>query len=402
MAGAPDQDHLDLISAEIESFPALGAVKEVLERIATRLEVARRRAAKGLPADIMIGNMVFAGPAGTGKTVAAGLVGQYLATLGALADGHVVEVSRADLVGRWIAEAVQNTKAAFARARGGLLYIDDAFRLTSADSFDRYLGLEVISTLVKLMDDHQDDTIVILAGNVDEMKEFLAGNPGLQERFTYIIEFPGYNCADLIKVIEKMSVDRGYKLRHNAAVMLAQRYQEFLGSRLGNAHHARRTLDSVIERHASRVSRIGNASAEELTYLEAEDVPSALPPLAADSISAALPDRPAMLASLGTALGARSGQTGQPADLDTAIDHLQAAVDATPAGDPDRPAMLASLGTALGARSGQTGQPADLDTAIDHLQAAVDATPAGDPDRPAMLATLYFETCGVPELGHRS
>jgi Holliday junction resolvasome RuvABC ATP-dependent DNA helicase subunit len=278
--GEPDQGQLDRLTAELGSLPGLDEVKRILKLVTARIQLVRRRAAHGIATDFFIGSMIFMGPPGTGKTMMARLVGQYLAAQGALAQGHVVEVTRADLVGQYVGQTAQLTTDAFMRARGGILFIDEAYSLAPADPSDRDFGREAISTLVKLMDEHRDDTIVIAAGYPQDMERFLGSNPGLRDRFTYMVNFPGYHTDELTKIAERMAAESGYLLDGAALSALRGRYTAVLGSGSGNARHVRRVLDSMIENHAYRLSGNTAATVDELTHFDVSDVPDPFPPLA--------------------------------------------------------------------------------------------------------------------------
>jgi Holliday junction resolvasome RuvABC ATP-dependent DNA helicase subunit len=277
--GQRDERQLSLLTAELGALPGLDGVKRVLDAISARIELTRRRAARGIPTEFSIGSMIFLGAPGTGKTMMARLVGQYLAAQGALAQGHLVEVSRADLVGQWVGQTARLTADAFMRARGGVLFIDEAYSLAPADLSDRDFGREAISTLVKLMDDYRDDTIVIAAGYPREMERFLASNPGLRDRFTYILEFPGYRPGELARIAAKMAAEAGYSLAGAAFSVLEERYAALLGPHTGNARHVRRVVDGMIENHAWRLAGQAEASAGELTDFDVADVPDLASPV---------------------------------------------------------------------------------------------------------------------------
>ena len=181
---------LDAIRAEINELVGLAPVKEYVFGLADNLQVQQRRAAAGLKTASLSMHMIFTGNPGTGKTTIARLVARYLKAIGALKGGQLVEVTRADLVGRYTGHTAPLTNSVIESALGGVLFIDEAYSLYRGeqDSF----GLEAIDTLVKGMEDHRDELVVILAGYTKEMETFLTANSGLASRFPNKIEFPDY------------------------------------------------------------------------------------------------------------------------------------------------------------------------------------------------------------------
>ena len=187
---------LDAIRAEINELVGLAPVKEYVFGLADNLQVQQRRAAAGLKTASLSMHMIFTGNPGTGKTTIARLVARYLKAIGALKGGQLVEVTRADLVGRYTGHTAPLTNSVIESALGGVLFIDEAYSLYRGeqDSF----GLEAIDTLVKGMEDHRDELVVILAGYTREMETFLTANSGLASRFPNKIEFPDYTAEELL------------------------------------------------------------------------------------------------------------------------------------------------------------------------------------------------------------
>ena len=186
----------EAVRAELDGLVGLGAVKEYVFGLADNLQVQQRRAAAGFKTASLSMHMIFAGNPGTGKTTIARLVARYLKAIGALKGGQLVEVTRADLVGRYTGHTAPLTNSVIESALGGVLFIDEAYSLYRGeqDSF----GLEAIDTLVKGMEDHRDELVVILAGYTREMETFLTANSGLASRFPNRIEFrttPPWSCC---------------------------------------------------------------------------------------------------------------------------------------------------------------------------------------------------------------
>ena len=186
-------------------------------------EVQQLRRERGLKADSPSMHMIFTGNPGTGKTTVARIVSRYLKAIGALQGGQLVEVTRADLVGQYVGHTAPLTQKAIQSALGGVLFIDEAYSLYRGkdDSF----GLEAIDTLVKGMEDHRDDLVVILAGYSREMEEFLTANSGLRSRFPNIIEFPDYTAGELVEITKSIVASKGYRLAPACEIPLLAYYQ---------------------------------------------------------------------------------------------------------------------------------------------------------------------------------
>ena len=201
---------LDAIRAEINELVGLAPVKEYVFGLADNLQVQQRRAAAGLKTASLSMHMIFTGNPGTGKTTIARLVAKYLKAIGALKGGQLVEVTRADLVGRYTGHTAPLTNSVIESALGGVLFIDEAYSLYRGeqDSF----GLEAIDTLVKGMEDHRDELVVILAGYTREMETFLTANSGLASRFPNRIEFPDYTAVELLQITQVLAKNKGYTL----------------------------------------------------------------------------------------------------------------------------------------------------------------------------------------------
>ena len=245
---------LDAIRAEINELVGLTPVKEYVFGLADNLQVQQRRAAAGLKTASLSMHMIFTGNPGTGKTTIARLVAKYLKAIGALKGGQLVEVTRADLVGRYTGHTAPLTNSVIESALGGVLFIDEAYSLYRGeqDSF----GLEAIDTLVKGMEDHRDELVVILAGYTREMETFLTANSGLASRFPNRIEFPDYTAAELLQITHVQAKNKGYTLAEACTEPLLgyyARWQESDARTASNGRLARNTLEKAIFHQSRRL-----------------------------------------------------------------------------------------------------------------------------------------------------
>ena len=245
---------LDAIRAEINELVGLAPVKEYVFGLADNLQVQQRRAAAGLKTASLSMHMIFTGNPGTGKTTIARLVAKYLKAIGALKGGQLVEVTRADLVGRYTGHTAPLTNSVIESALGGVLFIDEAYSLYRGeqDSF----GLEAIDTLVKGMEDHRNELVVILAGYTKEMETFLTANSGLASRFPNKIEFPDYTAEELLQITHVQAKNKGYRLAESCTQPLLNYYARWQAAdarTAGNGRLARNTLEKAIFHQSRRL-----------------------------------------------------------------------------------------------------------------------------------------------------
>ena len=244
----------EAVRAELDGLVGLGAVKEYVFGLADNLQVQQRRAAAGFKTASLSMHMIFTGNPGTGKTTIARLVAKYLKAIGALKGGQLVEVTRADLVGRYTGHTAPLTNSVIESALGGVLFIDEAYSLYRGeqDSF----GLEAIDTLVKGMEDHRDELVVVLAGYTREMEVFLTANSGLASRFPNKIDFPDYTADELLDITNVLAKGKGYRLAEGCTFPLLGYYKrrQALDSRTaGNGRLARNTLEKAIFHQSRRL-----------------------------------------------------------------------------------------------------------------------------------------------------
>jgi energy-coupling factor transporter ATP-binding protein EcfA2 len=262
---------LDALLAKLDALIGLEPVKAEVRLVANLLTVARLRRERGLPVPGTSHHLVFTGNPGTGKTTVARLLARVYRTLGVVPRGHLLEVDRSQLVAGYVGQTAQRVRAAFDEARGGVLLIDEAYALMRGG--DRDFGQEAIDTIVKLVEDRRDDTVVIVAGYPDEMEAFLDTNPGLRSRFPKTIFFPDYTTDELLAIFELLAAEQRYVLTDEARERLrALLDAEPRGRGFGNGRLARNLFEQAIARQASRIVALADPSEEDLVTLRAEDV----------------------------------------------------------------------------------------------------------------------------------
>lgn len=258
--------------AELNELIGLKEVKDLVRELYAFIEVQHRRMRAGLTAEAMSLHMVFRGNPGTGKTTVARVLGRMLKEMGVLKKGHLVEVERADLVGEYIGHTAQKTREQVKRALGGILFIDEAYSLARGGEKD--FGKECIDVLVKAMEDHRDELVLILAGYREEMGRFLQANPGLRSRFPIQIEFPDYTPSELLEIAELMLKKRQYRFTPEAREAFYRRIEEAVRSEPipGNARTVRNMVEKAIRRQALRLVSKTTATMDELMTITVAEV----------------------------------------------------------------------------------------------------------------------------------
>ncbi|MFJ6392362.1 right-handed parallel beta-helix repeat-containing protein [Streptomyces sp. NPDC091972] len=286
IAGEGEQDpeaaaaKLEELRAELDRLVGLEGVKHDVVTLTRLMQMVKARQDAGLAPPPLSRHLVFAGNPGTGKTTVARLYGGFLAALGLLSRGHLVEADRGDLVGEYVGHTAPKTTAVFRRALGGVLFIDEAYSLAPQGQFTDF-GSEVISTLVKLMEDHRDEVVVIVAGYPNEMKRLLESNAGLASRFTRTLHFDDYSSSDLVRIVEHQADSHQYTFAPQTIAALHDYFETLpRGEQFGNGRSARQVFQRMTERHAQRVAELGlgavdlaSADEELLTTLLPVDLP---------------------------------------------------------------------------------------------------------------------------------
>ena len=266
-------ESLSEVLAELGDLIGLESVKQDVSTMVKVMQLVRRRTEAGLAAPPLSRHLVFAGNPGTGKTTVARLYGRILAALGLLSRGHLVETDRGSLVGEYVGHTAPKTAAVFKRALGGVLFIDEAYALTPAGQGNDY-GREAIATLVKLMEDHRDDIVVIVAGYPEEMERFVDVNPGLASRFTRTLMFDDYGSEELGRIVEFHAAKHEYELPDDTREALLGYFGDLVrDERFGNGRTARQIFQRMTERHAQRVVELVEPTTDDLVTLLPDDLP---------------------------------------------------------------------------------------------------------------------------------
>lgn len=260
------------VMAELANMVGLERVKQLAGELEALVKIQKHRATHSLKNEPLVLHMVFKGNPGTGKTTVARLFGRLFHSLQVLPRGHLVEVERADLVGEYIGHTAQKTRDKVQKSMGGILFLDEAYSLARGGEKD--FGKEAVDTLVKAMEDHKNEFILILAGYTNPMDEFLRLNPGLKSRFPIQLSFPDYSVRQLMDIAQLMLAERQYRLTSRAANKLWEILEQHLGfpyDEFSNARLVRNLLESAIRRHAMRLKFVSAPTRDQLQTLESCD-----------------------------------------------------------------------------------------------------------------------------------
>lgn len=259
---------------ELASYPGMAAVKSQVEQIIQFHKVSKLRSSHGLKTESINNHMVFTGNPGTGKTTAARLIGEAFTALELiktqLTKPPFIEIGHADVTSELFGKAEQNVKAKFNQARGGVLFIDEAYAFIGEHNANEKL----MATIVQLMENMRDEVIVIAAGYPKEMEDFLNFNPGIRSRFSNIVHFPDYTTKELLQIAERIAADREYKLDREFKERAADRMNmERRSPNFGNARTVRNIIEQSIKKQSLRISKLQRPTKDDLIWIKAEDLP---------------------------------------------------------------------------------------------------------------------------------
>ena len=267
---------MEELLAQLDALVGLEGVKAEVHSLVNLMKVRRLREAAGLPTPPLSLHLVFVGNPGTGKTTVARLIGQLYRAIGILSQGQLVEVDRSGLVAGYVGQTALKTQEVLQSALGGVLFLDEAYALAPASPTD--YGREAIEVLLKGMEDHRKDLVVIAAGYPEPMEDFLHSNPGLASRFPKTLVFADYTPPQLLAIFQGLCRKNDYTLPPETEAAAAARFQALYDGRdahFGNARTARNTFEDAVARQADRVAALEAPSREDLMALLPQDLAGA-------------------------------------------------------------------------------------------------------------------------------
>lgn len=266
-------ESFDVLIQRLNNLVGISGVKEEVQRLVNSTRINKMREEKGFPIPQASNHLVFYGNPGTGKTTVARLIASIFKSLGILSKGHLVEVDRAGLVAGYVGQTAIKTREIVNSALGGVLFIDEAYTL-SKDGND--FGMEAIDTLLKMMEDHRNDLVVVVAGYTDKMGEFLNSNPGLKSRFTRFLDFPDYSPTELQAIFDGMVKSVSMQATPGALQKVLDLFTNAYARRsnsFGNGRLVRNVFHETMSRQADRLMTLQNFDENDLQILTHEDVP---------------------------------------------------------------------------------------------------------------------------------
>lgn len=268
-----DTRSLDELLGDLNKLIGLEGVKAKVSDLIAFQTVQILREKQGLHSQKRTMHLAFTGNPGTGKTTVARIIGRIYKQIGLLSKGHFIEVSRTDLIAGYQGQTALKVKKVIDEAKGGVLFIDEAYSITENDHSDSY-GRECLTELTKALEDYRNDLIVIVAGYTEPMNHFFASNPGLKSRFNTFIEFPDYSAEELLSIFVKLCEENDYHLADNVEECLRDIFQKLVTGKkenFSNARLMRNIYDDATMNLARRVVKLKNPSRDNLSLIICED-----------------------------------------------------------------------------------------------------------------------------------
>lgn len=269
-------ESIEDLKAELQEYIGLEKIKDEVQDLINLVMVYQMRREHELPVADLSLHMVFSGNPGTGKTMIARLMARIYKTLGILSGGQLVEVDRSGLVAGYVGQTAVKTMEVLEKAKGGVLFIDEAYTLSRGGQND--FGQEAIDTVLKYMEDHRDEIVVIVAGYTELMREFVHSNPGLESRFNRFMEFDDYNADELLAIFEQRCKKNGYYLQEDATIAVKEYLQKIAQKpgNFGNGRGVRNLFEKILVEQANRLATAETITKEILMEVLAEDVKAVL------------------------------------------------------------------------------------------------------------------------------
>ncbi|MFW2487551.1 AAA family ATPase [Clostridium chromiireducens] len=267
------RDKMKELQEELDSLVGLSEVKNIVKGIINTLELQHRKKELGIESEDISLNMIFTGNPGTGKTTVARILGKILKTIGVLKKGHMIEVTRADLVGEYVGQTAPKTLNKIKEAYGGILFIDEAYSLNGSGGND--FGKEAIATLIKEMEDNRDKLVVIMAGYTKEMKDLVNLNPGMESRIKLVVEFSDYDAGELMEIFEGLCIRESYVLTEEAKQELVSEFEIQYNNKdknFGNGRLVRKYFEKIKMKQAGRIIKDDIRDKEELLEIIIDDI----------------------------------------------------------------------------------------------------------------------------------
>ena len=271
-AELPPPEKIEDLLAELDGYVGLSLIKEEVRSLINTVKVYQMRRQHDLPTADLSLHMVFAGNPGTGKTMIARLMSRIYHSLGILSRGQLVEVDRSGLVAGYVGQTAIKTRKVIESALGGVLFIDEAYALNGKSEND--FGQEAIDTILKAMEDHRDELVVIVAGYTDLMDDFIHSNPGLESRFNRFMHFPDYSVEEMLQIFDMRCKSSCYQLADDARLLVRDYIAEESADQesFGNGRGVRNLFENIIVAQNNRLAGLETVTREDLMQITTDDV----------------------------------------------------------------------------------------------------------------------------------